>query len=64
MKVYVMTKFNPFGKEEYVSVKKSQKEALKAFREMFPNMRGKVEDGTLESDANHTYLLSVHEEEI
>lgn len=36
MKVYVMTKFKPFGKEEYVGVKKSQKEAVKALRQLFP----------------------------
>lgn len=64
MKVYVMTKFKPFCNEEYVGVKKSKEEALKALRKMFPNMRGKVEDRTLESDAKHTYLLDIHEEEV
>lgn len=64
MKVYVMTKFKPFCAEEYVGVKKSKKEALEAFREIFPHMRGKVEDNSLSSDQNNTYLLAIHEEEI
>lgn len=64
MKVYVMTKFKPFGAEEYVGVKKSQKEALKALREMFPHMRGRVEDNSLSSDQKNTYLLAIREEEI
>lgn len=64
MKVCVMTKFKPFEKEEYVGVKKSQEEALKAFREMFPHMRGNVEDNSLSSDKNNTYFLAIHEEEI
>lgn len=59
MKVYVMTKFKPFGVEEFVDVKKSEKEALKAFRAMFPHMRGRVEDDSLSSDVNNTYLLSI-----
>ena len=62
MKVYVMTKYKPFGKEEYVGVKKSEKEALEAFKKMFPCMRGNV--GGLSSDKNNTWLLSIHEEEI
>lgn len=64
MKVYVMTKFKPFGVEEFVDVKKSEKEALKAFRTMFPHMRGHVEDDSLSSDANNTYLLSIKEIDI
>lgn len=64
MKVYVMTKFEPFGKEEYVDVKRSRKDAMKAFREMFPNMRGKIEDRSLSSDANNTYLLDIKEVEL
>lgn len=63
-KVYVMTKFKPFCEEEYVGVKKSQKEALKALREIFPHMRGKAENHSLSSDQNNTYLLAIHEEEI
>lgn len=59
-----MTKFKPFGAEEYVGVKKSQKEALKALREMFPHMRGRVEDNSLSSDQKNTYLLAIREEEI
>lgn len=59
-----MTKFKPFQKEEYVGVEKSQKEELKAFREMFPHMRGKAEDNSLSSDVDNTYLLAIHEEEI
>ncbi len=62
MKVYVMTKYKPFGKEEYVGVKKSEKEALEALKKMFPCMRGNV--GGLSSDKNNTWLLSIHEEEI
>lgn len=64
MKVYVMTKFKPFGVEEFVDVKKSEKEALKAFRTIFPHMRGRVEDNSLSSDANNTYLLSIKEIDI
>ncbi len=64
MKVYVMTKFKPLGVEEYVGVKKSQKEALKAFREIFPYMRGRIEDNSLSSDANNTFLLAIREEEV
>lgn len=63
MKVYVMTKFKPFGKEEYVGVKKSQKEAVKALRQLFPHMRGDVERG-LSADATNELLLRIREEEI
>lgn len=62
MKVYVMTKAVPFGKEEYVGVKNSKKSAEKAFREMFPHM--KTNTGTIVSDAANTYMLFIHEEEV
>ena len=64
MTVYVMTKFKPFEKEEYVDVKKSEKEALKAFRAIFPHMRGNIADDNLSSDAENTYLLSIKEVEL
>lgn len=66
MKVYVMTKFKPFGAEQYVGVKKSEKEALKAFRKIFPHMRGKIEGhtNTLTSDSENTWFLNIREEEI
>lgn len=64
MKVYVMTKYKPLGVEEFVDVKKTQKEALKAFRVLFPHMRGSLEDNNLSSDAENTYLLSVKEIEL
>ena len=65
MKVYVMTKcLPPFGKEEYVDVKKTKKEAMKAFRELFPHMRGKVEDRSLSSDSQNTFLLDIKEVKI
>lgn len=62
MKVYVMTKAVPLGKEEYVGVRNSKKNAEKAFREMFPHMRKNMD--TLVSDADNTYLLFIHEEEV
>lgn len=45
MKVYVMTKFKPFGAEEYVGVKATQKDAVKSLRKLFPNMRGDAKWG-------------------
>lgn len=62
MKVYVMTKAAPLGKEEYVGVRNSKKNAEKAFRELFPHMRRNMD--TLVSDAHNTYLLFIHEENI
>lgn len=66
MKVYVMTKFKPLGEEQYVGVKKSKEEALKAFRKIFPHMRGKIEghSNTLTSDSENTWLLNIREEEV
>ena len=61
MKVYVMTKYKPFGVEQYVGVKKTEKEAVEAFREMFPHMRGTVKDNNMSSDAHNTYVLSIKE---
>ena len=63
MKVYVMTKFKPFGTEEYVGVKATQKEAVKAMRKLFPHMRGDIESG-FSADATNTLLLKIREEEI
>lgn len=63
MKVYVMTKFKPFGKEEYVGVKGSQKEAVKTLRQLFPHMRGDADRG-FSSDATNELLLRIREEEI
>lgn len=65
-----MTKFKPLSdsrrtiKEEYVDVKRSQEEALKVFKNMFPHMRGRIEDNTLVSDTNNTYFLRIHEVEV
>lgn len=63
MKVYVMTKFKPFGKEEYVGVKANQKEAVKALRQLFPRMRGDADRG-FSADASNELLLRIREEEI
>lgn len=63
MKVYVMTKFEPFGAEEYVGVKASEKEAVKALREKFPHMRGDAKWG-FSADATDKLLLKIREEEI
>lgn len=62
MKVFVMTKAVPLGPEIYVGVKKTRKEALKTFRELFPHMREK--SGGMVSDSSNTFLLFIHEEEI
>ena len=64
MKVYVMTKFVPFGAEQFVDVKKSKKEALKTFRELFPNMRGDPDKNNMSSDKNDTYLLRIIEKDL
>lgn len=62
MKIYVMLKYRPLGKEEYIGIKKSRKDAEKCLRQLFPHMR--VMDDTLVSDANGAYILEVREEEI
>lgn len=63
MKVYVMTKFKPFCAEEYVGVKATQKEAVKALRQLFPHMRGDAEKG-FSADATNQLLMRIREEEI
>jgi len=64
MKVYGAFKFVPFGKEELVGLAKTQKKAMALLRRKFPNMRGKLEDRTLTSDVNNTYLLTIEELEV
>lgn len=63
MKVYVMTKFKPFGAEEYVGVKATQEEAVKVLRKLFPHMRGDAERG-FSADVTNTLLLRIREEKI
>ena len=72
MKVYVMTKAVPLQAEEFVDVKKSKKEAEKAFRDKFPYMRksqnfpgSTTEVYTSQADVrNGGYMLFIHEKEI
>lgn len=64
MKVYCAFKFKPFEKEQLVGIGKTQKGALAILKREFPYMRGKIENGTLTSDANNTYLLDVREIEV
>lgn len=64
MKVYGAFKFKPFGKEELVGLAKTQKKAMSLLRREFPYMRGKLEDKTLISDINNTYLLTIKELEV
>jgi len=59
MEIYGAFKFKPFGKEELVGLAKTQKKAISLLRREFPNMRGKLEDRTLTSDINNTYLLTI-----
>lgn len=63
MKVYVATKAKPFQAEEYICVKATKRQALMSLRELFPYMR-EIENDIYSSDANNTYLLYIHEEDI
>lgn len=62
MKVYVMTKAEPFKAEQYMGIKATRKAAEKALRDAFPYMRKEGDDYV--SDKENTYLLFIHEEEI
>ena len=64
MKVYVMTKFKLFEDEIFVGVKRTKKEAFKTLREIFPFMRGNIEDNNLVSDAHSTWFLTIKEIDI
>lgn len=63
MKVYVVTKSPIFGKEEYVTVKASRKEAEKYMRAEWPHMRkDSARDNIYIADAKNDLLLYIHEE--
>lgn len=64
LKVYCAFKFKSFEKEQLIGVSKTQKGALAILKRDFPNMRGKIENRNLTSDANNTYLLDVREIEV
>lgn len=62
MKVFVMLKYPPLHRREFVDVKSTRKKAESAFRTLFPHMR--IKDETLISDANMSYILEIKEMEI
>lgn len=64
MKVFVMTRAVPFGVEEFVDVKRTKKEAEKAFRNIHPHMRSSMNDNCFVSDKNNTYILFIREKEV
>lgn len=64
MKVFVMTRARPFGVEEFVDVKRTKKEAEKAFRNIHPHMRSSLDDCSFVSDKDTTYILFIREKEV
>lgn len=71
MKVYVMTKAEPFKPKIYICVKRSKKEAEKHLRMLYPHMK-KVESAykyegegdSYVSDSSNTLLLFIDEVQI
>ena len=68
MKVYVMTKFVPFGDDIYVCVKNSKKEAEEYLRHLYPHMKPTDSFGTncayVTKENGDVLFLAIKEEEI